>query len=97
MPNFLPVAAQAVWVEEYDRVVAGQTTDLDSSMFANYCALSAIIRAKFSNGEEPTAAYLVEARRLAEALGIGGPSSRVGKAVREQPKNAFAKALGTKQ
>ena len=83
MPGYIAddVAASAIWAEELDRVTSALTTDFDSSLFARYCALEAKVRALFASGDIPPAAYLVELRRSAESLGIGGAASRIGKGV----------------
>lgn len=84
MPEYLQPAAQEVWMEEIGRVMAAGTTELDSSLFARYCALEALIRIGFEealkgNGHPPPAAYLTTQRQMAELLGIAGRKSRVGK------------------
>lgn len=75
-PTYLTPEAQAVWHEELDRVVAGGICGLDTSFYASYCALEAIVRDLHKNAQLPQAATLTELRRRAEMLGIAGPSSR---------------------
>lgn len=77
-PDYLAPAAQEVWIEEIGRVMVAGVTELDSSMFATYCALEALVRAAFIAGEPPPAAYLTELRRTRELLGIAGPRVRQG-------------------
>jgi hypothetical protein len=84
MPDYLNAEAQIVWQEEIGRVMSAGITEIDSSLFARYCSLEALIRIAFSNslkpgGEPPPAAYLTTQRQMAELLGIAGRKSRVGK------------------
>jgi hypothetical protein len=81
MPDYLTPEAQLVWQEEIGRVMQAGVTEIDSSLFARYCALEALIRVSFSQigGEPPPAAYLTTQRQMAELLGIAGRKSRVGK------------------
>lgn len=79
-PEYLSPEAIDVWQEELGRVMATGVVEIDSSLFARYCSLEALIRKAFrAGGEAPPAAYLTEARRMAELLGIAGRKSRVGK------------------
>lgn len=79
-PDYLTPAAIDVWQEEIGRVMATGVVEIDSSLFARYCSLEALIRQAFeAGGDPPPAAYLTEARRMAELLGIAGRKSRVGK------------------
>jgi phage terminase small subunit len=78
MPDYLPPAAQEVWIEEIGRVMVAGITELDSSLFATYCATEALVRAAYIAGEPPPAAYLSELRRMRELLGIAGPRVRQG-------------------
>jgi phage terminase small subunit len=100
MPDYLTLEAQAVWAEEYERAVTAHVTELDSSLFARYCALEAVVRALLKKSELPTGNLLTELRRMQECLGLAGPSSRVGKVV-AKPASPFAdllaKGSGTKQ
>lgn len=94
MPDYLTPAAEIVWQEEIGRVMATGVTEIDSSLFARYCSLEALIRQAFgSSPEPPPAAYLTEARRMAELLGIAGRKSRVGKIADDptQSSNPFAR------
>ncbi|MBO9377686.1 hypothetical protein GG804_12995 [Sphingomonas histidinilytica] len=90
MPDYLTPEAQDVWQEEIGRVMSAGVTEIDSSLFARYCALEALIRKAFSDpaGEPPPAAYLTTQRQMAELLGIAGRKSRVGKAGNDPTKNA---------
>lgn len=91
-PDYLAPAAQEVWIEEIGRVMLAGITELDSSMFATYCALEALVRAAFIAGEPPPAAYLTELRRTRELLGIAGPRVRTGaKQIGATSDNPFAK------
>ena len=94
MPDYLTPAAQIVWQEEIGRVMAAGASDLDSSLFARYCALEAKVRQAFSDdsGEVPPAAYITTLRQYAELLGIAGRKSRVGKGGADaKPTNPFAR------
>ena len=84
MPDYLTLEAQLVWQEEIGRVMASGNTELDSSLFARYCALEVLLRIGFEealkgNGQPPPAAYITAQRQTAELLGIAGRKSRVGK------------------
>ena len=96
MPTYLAPAAQAVWLEEIMRVMDAGTSELDSSLFARYCSLEAIVRENFANDIEPKATYLVELRKLSELLGIGGAPSRRQRGVAAEPdnQNEFAALFG---
>src|SRR5690606_28226415 len=89
MPDYLTAEAQLVWQEEIGRVMSAGVTEIDSSLFARYCALEALIRKAFADpqGEPPPAAYLTTQRQMAELLGIAGRKSRVGK-VTDDPTKA---------
>jgi hypothetical protein len=79
-PDYLTASAIDVWQEEIGRVMSSGNAEVDSSLFARYCSLEALIRKAFNAAEEPPpAAYLTEARRMGELLGIAGRKSRVGK------------------
>jgi phage terminase small subunit len=79
-PDYLTPEAIDVWQEEIGRVMATGVVEIDSSLFARYCSIEALIRQAFkAGGEPPPAAYLTEARRMGELLGIAGRKSRVGK------------------
>lgn len=95
MPDYLTADAQAVWFEELDRVTQSGTSDLDSSLFADYCCLAAVVRATFKAGEVPKGNQLVELRKQRELLGIGGAPSRAqrGKVAEPDTRNEFAKLL----
>lgn len=81
MPDYLTPEAQLVWQEEIGRVMAAGTSEIDSSLFARYCALEALIRKAFADPDAPPppSAYLTTQRQTAELLGIAGRKSRVGK------------------
>lgn len=95
MPDYLTAEAELVWQEEIGRVMAAGIAEIDSSLFARYCALEALIRKAFAdpNGEPPPAAYLTTQRQHAELLGIAGRKSRVGKVTNDptQNRNPFAR------
>ena len=92
-PEYLTAEAIDVWQEEIGRVMATGVTEIDSSLFARYCALEALIRKAFMGSDPPPAAYLTEARRMAELLGIAGRKSRVGGGSNDptQSANPFAR------
>ena len=94
MPDYLTPEAELVWQEEIGRVMAAGIAEIDSSLFARYCALEALIRKAFAaGGEPPPAAYLTTQRQHAELLGIAGRNSRVGKVTDDPSKrsNPFAR------
>lgn len=94
MPDYLTPEAQIVWQEEIGRVMAAGIAEIDSSLFARYCALEALLRKAFAaGGEPPPAAYLTTQRQHAELLGIAGRKSRVGKVTDDPTKssNPFAR------
>jgi len=96
MPDYLTAEAQAIWHEEIERVTQSGTSDLDSSLFADYCCLAAMVRSAFKAGEVPKGNQLVELRKQRELLGIGGAPSRAqrGKVAEPDTRNEFAKLLG---
>lgn len=78
MPDYLSPEAIDVWQEMLGRVMTARVTEVDSSLFARYCSLEALVRAAFqAGGPPPPAAYLSELRKSEELLGIAGPKSRV--------------------
>ena len=88
MPDYLTAQAIDVWQEEIGRVMAAGVAEIDSSLFARYCSLEALVRQAFNVAEEPPpAAYLTVLRQYAELLGIAGRKSRVGKVVDDPSKN----------
>ena len=94
VPDYLTAEAIDVWQENIGRVMAAGTSELDSDLFARYCATEALVRAAFRAGDEPPpAAYLTALRQYAELLGIAGRKSRVGKVTDDPTKNRnpFAK------
>lgn len=99
MPDYLVPPAIEVWQENIGRVMAAGTTELDSDLFARYCATEALVRAAFkAGGDPPPAAYLTALRQYAELLGIAGRKSRVGKVTDDPTKNSnpFARLGGRK-
>jgi len=54
------------------------------------------LRTIFAKGECPPITAVQECRRMAECLGLGGPTSRVGRVKQAEPSNPFALALETK-
>lgn len=95
MPEYLTPRAIEVWQEEIGRVMAAGTVEIDSSLFARYCSLEALVRQAFNtpDADLPTAAYLTVLRQYAELLGIAGRKSRVGKVAdgSTQSANPFAR------
>ncbi|AGH48757.1 hypothetical protein CV103_12035 [Sphingomonas fennica] len=94
MPDYLTAEAQDVWQEEIGRVMAAGVAEIDSSLFARYCSLEALVRQSFNAGREPPpASYLTVLRQYAELLGIAGRKSRVGKIADDPTKtrNPFAR------
>lgn len=95
MPEYLTPKAQIVWQEEIGRVMSVGVVEVDSSLFARYCSLEALVRQSLEAGAEPPpAAYLTELRRMGELLGIAGRKSRVGGKVGDDPTkttNPFAR------
>lgn len=88
-PDYLTAQAIDVWQEEIGRVMAAGTVEIDSSLFARYCSLEALVRQAFNaGGEPPPAAYLTVLRQYAELLGIAGRKSRVGKVADGSTQNA---------
>jgi hypothetical protein len=88
MPDYLTAGAIDVWQEELGRVMAAGVAEIDSSLFARYCSLEALVREAFAEGgEPPPAAYLTVLRQYAELLGIAGRKSRVGKVGDDPSKN----------
>lgn len=89
MPDYLTPEAIDVWQEEIGRVMSSGVVEIDSSMFARYCSLEALVRQSFKAAEDPPpAAYLTVLRQYAELLGIAGRKSRVGKVVDDPIRNA---------
>lgn len=87
-PEYLTPGAIDVWQEEIGRVMAAGVVEIDSSLFARYCSLEALIRVAFKGNEPPPAAFLTEARRMGELLGIAGRRSRIGKVADDPTKSA---------
>ena len=88
-PDYLTAEAEIVWQENIGRVMASGTTELDSDLFARYCATEALVRQAFrAGGDPPPAAYLTLLRQYAELLGTAGRRSRVGKVADDATKNA---------
>jgi phage terminase small subunit len=87
-PDYLTPEAVAVWQEEVGRVMAAGVVEIDSSLCGRYCSLEALIRKAFAAGEPPPAAYLAEARRMGELMGIAGRKSRIGKVADDPSKSA---------
>lgn len=77
-PEWLTVEAQMVWEDDVARVVElGFVTERDQTMFAQYCQVVGACNACWKTNAVPPAAYLTEARKLAEMFGILGSKSRV--------------------
>lgn len=94
-PEYLTPGAIDVWQEEIGRVMSAGIVEIDSSLFARYCSLEALVRQAFkAAAEPPPAAYLTALRQHAELLGIAGRKSRVGSKVSDDPTqnaNPFAR------
>lgn len=86
MPDYLAddeamEPARTVWLENIERVAANGLTESDSDLFARYCVQEAGYRAHvalFLRGEmdAPPTSLVESLRKMAELLGIAGPSSR---------------------
>jgi hypothetical protein len=89
MPDYLTAEAIDVWQEEIGRVMAAGTVEIDSSLFARYCALEALVRKAFNTpgADPPPAAYLTVLRQYSELLGIAGRKSRIGSKAGNDPTN----------
>lgn len=96
MPSYVTGDALLVWMEELDRVVRAGTTELDSTLFADYCCLAAQVRAVFLAGNTPRGNQLTELRKMRELLGIAGIPSRAsrGGKTQTQSDNPFADLMG---
>lgn len=96
LPRWLSAEAKAVWKEELPRVIEAGTTISDTALFADYCQLSAAVRAVWQEGGIPQGNHLVELRKLRELLGIGGAPSRRERGTKAQvaPDNPFARLIG---
>ncbi len=78
-PDYMTAEAIDVWQEAIGRVMSAGVTEVDSSIFARYCSLEALVRKAFAaGGAPPPAAYLTVLRQHEELLRIAGPKSRVG-------------------
>jgi phage terminase small subunit len=91
-PDNLSAEAEAIWDEDLPRAIAaGTVTELDSTLFRNYCNLQAAIDKCHAAGSVPPGAHLAEARRLQELLGLSGKRSRMTRENRAiDPRNPFA-------
>ena len=77
-PDWLTAEGEQVWLDDIGRVLkAGIVKEVDSTAFGNYCNLQGAITKAWTAGEVPPAAYLAEARRLAEQFGVLGDKSRL--------------------
>lgn len=88
MPDYLADVeamepARTVWLENIERVTANGCHEGDSDLFARYCIQEAGYRAHVARwlaGEEgfdsPQTSRVESLRKMAELLGIAGPSSR---------------------
>jgi len=76
--------ARLVWRENLERVVAAGCKEADSDLFARYCCLEAWHRGYVDAMAErpleypdpPSAAHIEALLRMAERLGLAGPTSR---------------------
>ena len=77
-PEWLPPEAREVWLDDIGRVAAGKlASEQDSTAFANYCCLQAMVTRAWKSGEPPPAAYLSELRKQQEQFGLAGRKSRL--------------------
>lgn len=77
-PDWLTPEGQDVWLEDLGRVATHSlVSELDSTVFGNYCNLQGAINKAWRLGEVPPAAYIMEARKMAEQFGIFGAKSRM--------------------
>ncbi len=77
-PDSLSAEAQLVWDDDIARAVqGGYVAERDQTMFAQYCQVVGACNACWKTGAVPPAAYLTEARKLAEMFGLLGAKSRV--------------------
>lgn len=82
-PDWLTAAGEEVWIDDIGRVAQGRmVNERDATMFGQYCNLQGAIITAWravakGDGDVPPAAYLMEARRMAEIFGICGARSRV--------------------
>jgi hypothetical protein len=77
-PDWLSAEGQEVWQDDIGRVLSSRlVTERDSTAFANYCSLQALIVKCWRAGEAPPVAALVEARKMQELFGIAGARSRL--------------------
>jgi hypothetical protein len=92
-PEWLTAAGELVWLDDLPRVLSNrQAAELDSTMFAQYCNLQGAINAAWTGGAAPPpAAYLTEARRMAEQFGLFGAKSRIRTADGPKDNNPFSR------
>lgn len=94
-PKWLSATAREVWDECIDDVMLARLANYkDRNTLALYCTAMAKVIDVVRGGDNPTAADIDCARKLAELFGIAGGKSRVvnKNAVEpEQPKNVFAR------
>lgn len=77
-PETLSAEAALVWDDDIARAVqGGYIGERDQTMFAQYCQVVGACNAVWKTGKAPPAAYLTEARKLAEMFGLLGAKSRV--------------------
>jgi len=77
-PDWLTASGDEVWLDDLGRVAAGRlASERDSTMFANFCNLQGAIVQAWRAGQVPPAAYLAEARKMAEQFGLFGARSRM--------------------
>jgi hypothetical protein len=97
-PEWLTEAGREVWDEDIGRVSSiRMVTELDSTMFAQYCNLQGATVACWRSGEVPPAAHLNVLRLMSDAFGLYGRKSRVmqkGSASDTIKQNPFLKNRG---
>jgi hypothetical protein len=75
-PDDLSPEAQVVWMDNVSRAMSYGVNELDSSLFADFCNLTAVINKAWQANEVPPASYLEVKRKLAMQFGLGGPGER---------------------
>ena len=74
-PDWLTSEGGQIWARD-SALAARYVSDLDTSMFANYCNLLGAITKCWQSGDTPPGAYIAECRRMAEQFGLFGWKSR---------------------
>lgn len=92
-PAGLPDAAVEVWADYIGAAASHGARQCDADSFAEWCTMTAILRAARSKGEAAPASYVQQWRSLGELFGLAGPKSRImakGAAPAERAGNRFA-------